>query len=133
MFQRAAFGHGRYPLASEKPEVGTVCMMRGLSTIKAVVIGLGLGIIGLTILIVMVVIDKAGDTVSDATAPAVDASAYADVAVALPAGATVVAMTGEGDALSLLLTLADGGQQVVTIDRRSGEVLGTLELLPRNP
>ena len=108
-------------------------MDRGLNTIKAVVIGLGLGIVGLTVLIVMVIIDKASDSVSESETTAVVAGDYADVAVALPAGADVLTMTGDGDALSLLTRLADGSQQVITIDRRTGEVLGTLELLPRNP
>ncbi len=108
-------------------------MDRGLSTIKAVVIGLGLGIVGLTILIVMVIIDKAGDGIAETDSAPAEIGAYADVAVALPSGATVMTMTGDGDALSLLIELADGSQKVVTIDRRSGETLGTLELLPRNP
>jgi hypothetical protein len=42
-------------------------------------------------------------------------------------------MAGGGDALSLLVRLADGSQRIVTVDRHSGEVLGTLELMPRNP
>ena len=108
-------------------------MNRGLNTIKAVVIGLGLGIIGLTILIVMVIIDKIGDSAVDGEAVIESAGTFANVAVALPAGAEVMTMTGEGDALSLLMRLSDGSQQIITIDRRTGEVLGTLELLPRNP
>jgi hypothetical protein len=116
--------------------IGTVSMGRGLNTIKAIVIGLGIGIIGLTILIVMVIIDKAGDEAGKIEAtetPMVEAEDYADVAVALPAGATVMTMAGGGDALSLLVRLPDGSQQVMTVDRRTGEVLGTLELMPRNP
>jgi len=108
-------------------------MGRGLNTIKAIVIGLGLGIIGLTVLIVMVIIDRAGDEAGETEAPMVEAEDYADVAVALPAGATVMTMAGGGDALSLLVRLPDGSQQVMTVDRRTGEVLGTLELMPRNP
>lgn len=108
-------------------------MNRGLNTIKAVVIGLGLGIIGLTILIVMVIIDKVGDSAGGGETATEIAGSFANVAVALPAGAEVMTMTGEGDALSLLTRLSDGSQQIITIDRRTGEVLGTLELLPRNP
>ena len=111
-------------------------MNRGLNTIKAVVIGLGLGIVGLTVLIVMVIVDKVADSAGPAetTVESVEsAGTFASVAVALPAGAEVMTMTGEGDALSLLTRLSDGSQQIITIDRRTGEVLGTLELLPRNP
>jgi hypothetical protein len=108
-------------------------MARGHSTIKAIVIGLGIAIVGLTIVVVMVIIDKAGDSIDGSVTPAADAGVYADVAVALPAGADVISMAGGGDALSLLVRLADGSQRIVTVDRRSGEVLGTLELMPRNP
>jgi hypothetical protein len=97
------------------------------------VIGLGFAIVGLTIVVVMVIIDRAGDSVSGTAATPSDATAYADVAIALPAGADVISMAGGGDALSLLVRLADGSQRIVTVDRRSGEVLGTLELMPRNP
>jgi hypothetical protein len=106
-------------------------MDRGLTTIKVIVIGLGLAIVAVTVILVMAAIDKAGEATSAAPEPAAEAVDYADVAVALPAGARVVAMSGEGDALSLLLQLPGGAQSVMTIDRRSGEVLGTLELLPR--
>ena len=110
-------------------------MDRGLTTIKAVVIGLGLLIVGVTVVLVMAAIDKAGDAATSEEAPAASAAAsaedFADVAVALPAGARVVTMTGAGDQLSLLVQLPGGAQSIVTIDRRNGEVLGTLELLPR--
>ncbi len=107
-------------------------MNRGLNTIKAVVIGLGLAIVAVTIILVMAAIDKAGET-TRSDEPVLTADAYADVAVALPAGARAMAMAGGGDALSLLVVYADGSQTILTVDRRSGEVLGTLELLPRNP
>jgi len=31
-----------------------------------------------------------------------------------------------------LVQTSDGAQSVITLDRRSGEILGTLELLPRS-
>ena len=108
-------------------------MARGHTTIKAVVIGLGLGIVGLTILVVMVIIDKAGDSLIGTEGAITETLDYADVAIALPSGAEVMTMAGQGDVLSLLVRLDDGSQQIVTVDRRSGEVLGTLELIPRNP
>jgi hypothetical protein len=46
--------------------------------------------------------------------------------VALPEGARVIGMTGEGDQLSLLVEDANGGQRVMTIDRRSGALLGVI-------
>ena len=53
---------------------------------------------------------------------------YATAAIPLPAGSRALAMTGDGDALTLLIEAADGGQSLVTIDRATGRVLGTLTL-----
>ncbi len=56
---------------------------------------------------------------------------FATTDVPLPAGARVIGMTGAGDALSLLVEHADGRQQIITVDRTSGAVLGTLTLAPK--
>ncbi len=53
---------------------------------------------------------------------------YASAAVSVPPGARALAMSGQGDVLSLLVETPDGRQQVITLDRRSGAVLGTLTL-----
>lgn len=55
-------------------------------------------------------------------------SDYATATVALPADARILAMTGEGDAITLLVETADRRQALVTLDRRTGAVLGTLTL-----
>ncbi len=55
---------------------------------------------------------------------------FATTAVPLPAGARVIGVAGAGDAVSLLVEYADGRQQVITVDRTSGAVLGTLTLEP---
>ena len=127
-------------------------MDRGLTTIKIVVVVLGLLIVAATVVLVMAAIDQAGKpagqeseapavtqtavtqtAVPDAPATAAPTAAdYADVAVALPAGARVVSMTGEGAILTLLVQAPGGAQSIVTLDRHSGEVLGTLELVPRS-
>ncbi len=52
---------------------------------------------------------------------------FAKIAVPLEAGERVLAMTGEGDALSFLVEAAPGRQRVVTVDRRPGATLGVLE------
>lgn len=51
-------------------------------------------------------------------------------AVDLPAGARVITMTSEDDTLLLLVETPGGRQQVITVDRRNGAVLGTLDLIP---
>ncbi len=106
-------------------------MDRGHTMIKAIVIGLGLVIVGLTIVLILGIVDRTGDRVGEALATG-DAQDFADVAVALPPGATVSAMTLEDGALSLLVDLPSGAQAVMTVDRATGQVLGTLELLPRS-
>ena len=89
---------------------------------KAVVIGLGaLILLGLA-LIAYEVTGRVSDSVI------VSAGDYGSATVTLPDGARVIAMTGEGDRLSLLVEDADGGQRVITIDRRGGAVLGVIEL-----
>ncbi len=118
-------------------------MDRGLTTIKVIVVVLGLLIIAATVALVMFAFNQPGKQADTTTSPpaaemtvpaATDAPAandFADVAVALPAGARVVSMIGEGGVLTLLVQTPDGAQSIVTLDRRSGEVLGTLELVPR--
>lgn len=53
---------------------------------------------------------------------------YATGAIALPLGQRVRGMVADGDVLTLLVDHGDGGQSLVTLDRRSGQVLGTLTL-----
>lgn len=118
-------------------------MDRGLTTIKVIVVVLGLLIVAATVALVMFAFNQAGKP-ADATTPPPAAEItvpaatgmpaaddFADVAVALPAGARVVSMIGDGIVLTLLVETPDGAQSIVTLDRSSGEVLGTLELVPR--
>ena len=56
---------------------------------------------------------------------------FATATVPLAAGARVIGVAGgDGDAVSLLVESADGARQLITVDRRSGAVLGTLKLEP---
>jgi hypothetical protein len=89
--------------------------LKVLVIVMGVMIVAGLAVLGFTI------IGRATDT------DMVRASDYATAAVALPAGSRALAMAGEGDAVTLLVE-ARGGQSLVTIDRRTGAVLGTLTL-----
>lgn len=93
--------------------------------LKAVVIVLGVLIaVGVTVLVVEVFTRLAKPGGGDSP------EGLATTAVALPAGARVITMTGEDDTLSLLVEGPDGRQQVITVDRRDGAVLGTLDLTP---
>ena len=94
-------------------------------TLKAVVIGLGvlivLAVVGLVIGIVYRVDRMSGPAPGEG---------FATAGVVLPRGTRAISMTGEGDALSILVEDAQGRQQVLTVDRRTGAVLGTLTLVP---
>ena len=90
--------------------------------LKGVVIGLGVVLVLGVGLMVYAIIGRTSDGV--AQPPAV----YGDGVVTLAPGSRVVAMTEEGDHLSLLVEDADGGQRIMTVDRRSGAVLGVLTL-----
>ena len=91
--------------------------------LKAVVIGLG-------VLIVLAAAAVVAELVRRGSGVIESAGVYASAPVWLPPGARVVAMTGADDALSLLVEDAGGSQRIITIDRRSGAVLGTLTLTP---
>ena len=54
----------------------------------------------------------------------------AEAVLPIPAGTRALGVTGDGDAVSLLVEDADGRQQLITIDRHSGAVLGVLVLQP---
>lgn len=90
--------------------------------LKAIVIGLGVLILAAVGLIVYVMIDRLDD------GGAGPSGYQASAAVNLPPGARVVAMTADGDIVTLLVEDADGRQQVITVDRNSGAVLGILTL-----
>ena len=79
------------------------------SLLKAVVIGLGVLILLGVSLIVYKMIGRVGDVV------VASSDAYRDASVALPAGSRVVAMTAEGDQLSLLVEDADALADVQAI------------------
>ena len=88
--------------------------------LKAVVIILGVLIVGAATMVAYEIVRRAG-SMGDA-AP----DGAANVTVPLAAGERVLGMTGEGDALSFLIEDAQGRQRVVTVDRRTGATLGVL-------
>lgn len=92
--------------------------------LKAVVIILGVMIVAGAVVVAVELFRRAGTMSTAAT------GSYADVPVPLPPGARALGMAGDGDALSLLVEGRDGRQQVLTIDRRTGAVLGVLQLRP---
>lgn len=97
--------------------------------LKAVVIGLGVLIVLGIGLIVYKLISRADVVVVDSVVSAalpVAPGASAEAIVKLPSGSRVVGMIATGDHLSLLVEDAQGRQQIMTVDRLSGVVLGIL-------
>lgn len=98
-------------------------MERSHAMIKTVVIGLGAAIVLLTGLLIAGIVDRVDETTI--------ADDFRDVAVPLPAGARAASVTSDAETLTLLLDLPSGSQAILTVDRKTGEILGTLELIPR--
>ena len=102
--------------------------------LKIVVFVLGIAILLGSTGLVIALVKRGGKAIERATeTPAASAHAagnYVSATVALPGGGRALSMTGDGDRLSLLVEGADGRQRIVTLDRRTGAVLGTLTLAP---
>jgi hypothetical protein len=90
--------------------------LKVLVIVMALMIAGGIAVLGVTI------IRRASDADFGASAD------YATGSVLLPEHARIVAVTGEGDVITLLLETAGGRRSLVTLDRRTGAVLGTLAL-----
>ena len=80
-------------------------------------------VVGATVIAVELV-RRTGNVLGDSTERPVAA------VLSIPAGTRALGVTGDGDAVSLLVEDSDGRQQLITIDRRSGAVLGVLMLQP---
>jgi len=102
----------------------TTDLTQNARLLKAVVIGLGVLILVAVGLIVYVIV---GRVLGDGAGSPAD---FASASVNLPSGSRVVSMTADDDHLSLLIEDGAGRQRVMTIDRRSGAVLGVLILEP---
>ena len=103
-----------------------------LRLLKAVVIILGVAILAAVAAIVVTIAMRTGAVVADrepAAAPTPPAG-FGTRALAIPAGAEIVAVTAAGDRLVLRLRRADGGDSLVVVDLEHGTRLGTIDLRP---
>ncbi|MEX2650353.1 MAG: DUF6476 family protein [Alphaproteobacteria bacterium] len=98
--------------ASPTPGTG----LKVLVIVMGLMIAAGLAVLGVTI------VKRATDADLGA------GSDYATATIALPAHARILAMTGAGDAITLLIETTDRRHALVTLDRKTGAVLGTLTL-----
>lgn len=104
-----------------------------MRALKGLVIGMGVLIVIGLVVVVIALIERAGDL--DDGAPAQSAAskikhAFGDVAVTLPPGAKVVATTTDAGRLIVHLRLADGTARVLVLDLATGKPLGAIRLAP---
>ena len=97
--------------------------LKALVIAMAVLIAAGLGVI------VVALVERAGEPLSDSPKAAAGAPAFGEVRVPVPAGARLVETTVAGDRLILRLRLADGAARIVVVDLATGRRLGTVRLV----
>jgi hypothetical protein len=94
--------------------------------LKVVVIVLGVAIVVATAALAVEIFRRAGG-LGDEAPPA----GLATATVPLPAGARVIDVAdGDGDTVSVLVERVNGRHELITVDLRSGEVLGTITFEP---
>jgi hypothetical protein len=96
--------------------------MRGL---KLLVVVMGVMLVGGTAVLIAAIIARAGNRAADTRA-----SRFERAVIELPEGARVLGTEAAGDRLVVRIALAAGGEQLLLIDARNGERLGTIELRP---
>jgi hypothetical protein len=107
-----------------------------LRLLKAVVIILGVAILAAIGVIIVTIVERAGNLAADPDPGPVSATgrsapaAFGERHLAVPDGDRVVAMTADGDRLVLRLERPDGGTYLLVVDLRTGARLGTIRLGP---
>jgi len=101
-----------------------------MKALKILVIVMGVMlVVGFAVLVVAIA-DRLAHPRSPApiAAPTVMAPGGERRAIDLPAGAAVLAAQSDGDRVMLRLRLADGGEELILLDWKTGARLGTLDL-----
>jgi hypothetical protein len=110
-----------------------------MRALKALVIVMGVLLVGGTVLLVGVILSRLGGKTASVPAPAASSPAPAKASppvsfgaatLTIPAGATVAETVAAGDRVVLRLILADGAQRLLVVDPASGALLGTIDLRP---
>jgi hypothetical protein len=96
--------------------------MRGL---KVLVIVMGVMLVGGTAVLIAAIIARS-NRAADVRSPR-----FEHAVIELPEGARVLGTETAGDRLVVRIALAAGGEQLLLIDVRTGERLGTIELRPQ--
>jgi hypothetical protein len=96
--------------------------MRGLKLLVGI---MGVMLVGGTAVLIAAIIVRAGNRTTDARTPR-----FERAVIELPDGARVLGTEAAGDRVVVRIALAAGGEQLLLIDARNGERLGTIELRP---
>ena len=97
--------------------------MQGL---KVLVVVMGVMLVGGTAVLIAAIIARAGNRAAEQRGPR-----FERAVIELPEGARVLGTDAAGDRLVVVrIALAAGGEQLLLIDARNGERLGTIELKP---
>jgi len=103
-----------------------------MRALKALVIGMAVLIFAGVVVLIVGIVDKAGELDGQAGKPAhqavVPAATFRDTEVDLPAGATIVDTRLEGNRILLRATLPDGTSRIILISATTGKRIGTIRL-----
>jgi hypothetical protein len=100
-------------------------MTRSVRGLKVLVVVMGLMLVGGTAVLIAAIIARAGNRAAEVRAPR-----FERAVIELPEGARVLGTEAAGERLVVRIALAAGGEQLLLIDARNGERLGTIELRP---
>lgn len=98
-----------------------------MRALKALVIGMAVLIFAGVVVLIIGIVDKAGDLDGKTAAPA---ASFDPATIDLPAGATVQETRIDGDRIVIRLTLADGTARLLVISAATGKQTGVIDLKP---
>ncbi len=105
-----------------------------MRALKAFVIGMAILLTVGVVVVVVAIVQRAGEVggpapaTASSPAPVAALPGFDKARLVLPAGAEIVDMVAEGERLVLRLKLAGGGERLIILDMASGRALGTVEL-----
>ncbi len=102
-----------------------------MRALKVLVVVMGVLLVVGTIGLVLAVMNRANHPVAATPAPVVTAGTNSTID--LPAGAKVIGTELSGDRVLIRLSLADGGEQLLTVNTATGARVGTITLRPAKP
>ena len=96
-----------------------------MRALKALVIGMAVLIFAGVVVLIVGIVEKAGELDGD---PSAKVAGFEDARIALPAGATIEETHLDGDRILVRLKLADGTPRLIVISAATGKQTGTIDL-----